>query len=228
MKKRKKIAPSILSADFAHLGDAVKIVEQGGAGLIHVDVMDGHFVPNITIGSVVVNSIRKVTKLPLDVHLMIKNPEKHIEAFAKAGSDYLTVHVEACDHLHKVIQLIKSFGMKAGVSLNPHTPLGSIEEIIADLDLILIMSVNPGFSGQSFIPNSLNKIRRLKKMLQTRGLDHIEIEVDGGVKLNNIVAIGSAGADILVVGSAIYATDYPAQAVRDMNTALEDLNIQEV
>jgi len=212
MKKQKKIAPSILSADFAHLGAAIKMVEKGGAGIIHVDVMDGHFVPNITIGAVVVKSIRKETDLPLDVHLMIENPGNYIEDFAKAGADYLTVHLEACPHLHKDIQAIKSLGMKAGVSLNPHTPLHSLDAIIADLDLILIMSVNPGFGGQSFIPNTLDKLRRLKIMLKERNLEHIEIEVDGGVKENNIVEIAQAGADLLVAGSAIYAAENPTKA----------------
>ena len=206
MNKQIKIAPSILSADFARLEEDVKKVEAGGADLLHVDVMDGHFVPNITIGPLIVQALRPRTKLPLDVHLMIENPERYIDAFAEAGADYLTVQVEACVHLHRVLQVIKSAGMKAGVALNPHSPLATIEEVLSDLDLILIMSVNPGFGGQKFIPEALDKLRRIQKLLQQRSLSHIEIEVDGGVKLENAREIVEAGAEILVSGSGIFGT----------------------
>jgi len=215
-KKLRKIAPSILSADFAKLGEQVKLVEQGGAGLIHVDVMDGHFVPNITIGPLIVKALRPVTNLPLDVHLMIENPGDYIADFAKAGADYLTVHTEACKHLHRVIQAIKEKNMKAGVALNPHTPISAIEEIIDELDLILIMSVNPGFGGQKFVPNALNKLSQAQQLLESRGLTHIEVEVDGGVKLDNIKEISDAGAELIVSGSGIYKTDSPAQTIKDM------------
>jgi ribulose-phosphate 3-epimerase len=165
-----KIAPSILSADFAKLGEEIKAVEKAGADYIHVDVMDGHFVPNITIGPLIVDAIRPVTKLPLDVHLMIENPDQYIEAFAKAGADYITVHVEACRHLHRTIQLIKSYGVKAGVVLNPATPVDTIQHVIGDLDMVLLMSVNPGFGGQKFIPEVLPKIRAVKEMAEKKGL----------------------------------------------------------
>lgn len=215
-KKNRKIAPSILSADFTKLGEQVKLVEAGGAGLIHVDVMDGHFVPNITIGPLIVKALRPVTNLPLDVHLMIENPGDYIDAFAKAGADYLTVHVEACTHLHRVVQAIKDSKVKAGVALNPHTPLSAIEEIIDELDLILIMSVNPGFGGQSFIPHVLDKLRQTQQLLKKRGLGHIEIEVDGGVKLENIKEISDAGAELIVSGSGIYNTEDPGQTIKEM------------
>ncbi len=215
-KKNRIIAPSILAADFANLGEQVKLVDKGGAGVIHVDVMDGHFVPNITIGPLVVKALKRVTNLPLDVHLMIENAADYIDAFAKAGADYLTVHVEACPHLHRVIQAIKEKNIKAGVALNPHTPLASIEEIIDDLDLVLIMSVNPGFGGQSFIPQTLNKLRQTQQILKNRGLSHIDVEVDGGVKLDNIKEISDAGADIIVSGSGIYNTENPIRTIQEM------------
>ena len=218
MKKR-KIAPSILSADFARLGEQVKLVEQGGAELIHIDVMDGHFVPNITIGPLIVRALRPVTELPLDVHLMIENPDQYISAFADAGADYLTVHVEACTHLHRTLQAIREQGMKAGVALNPHTPLSMIEEILADVDLVLVMSVNPGFGGQSFITSSLDKLRRLQTMLQQRGLGHVDVEVDGGVKLNNVREVADAGAELLVSGSGIFSAPDIPERVRQMKRA---------
>ena len=221
-----KIAPSILSADFARLGEEVKTVEVGGAGLIHIDVMDGHFVPNITIGPLIVKALRPHTDLPLDVHLMIENPDRYIDAFAEAGADYITVQVEACVHLHRVIQTIKAKGIKAGVALNPHTPLVSIEDVLADLDLVLIMSVNPGFGGQAFIPHTLDKLRRLQGLLQQRGLTHIEVEVDGGVKLDNIREIAEAGAQLLVSGSGIFRTPDPAQAVREMKQQVSSLEAE--
>jgi ribulose-phosphate 3-epimerase len=198
-----RIAPSILSSDFAHLADEIAAVEQAGADLLHVDVMDGHFVPNLTIGPPIVESIRKVTSLPLDVHLMITNPDAFIDDFAKAGANYLTVHVEACPHLHRTIQFIKEKGLKAGVTLNPATSLTTVEEILPDVDLLLVMSVNPGFGGQRFIPGVLGKIRRARALIDATGRS-ILLEVDGGVKVDNAGAIAAAGADILVAGSAIF------------------------
>ena len=205
-----KIAPSILSADFARLGDDVAAVDRAGADYIHVDVMDGHFVPNITIGPLVVDALRRVTAKPLDVHLMIENPDRYIAEFARAGADIITVHQEAVPHLHRTVQLIKSLGKKAGVSLNPATPVESLDVILDDLDLVLVMSVNPGFGGQSFIPSALAKIRALRQKITARGLA-TELEVDGGVKLDNIGEIVAAGADVLVAGSAVFSTaDYAA------------------
>lgn len=210
-----KIAPSILSADFSKLGEEIKDVERGGADYIHVDVMDGHFVPNITIGPLIVEAIRPITNLPLDVHLMIENPDQYIEAFAKAGADYITVHVEACRHLHRTIQNIKSHGIKAGVVLNPATPVQSIEHVMDDVDMVLLMSVNPGFGGQTFIPSVLPKIRQVKKMAEAKGLS-IEIEIDGGVNEDTAKQCIDAGATVLVAGSAVY--NQP-----DRKTAIERL-----
>jgi len=207
------IAPSILSADFAYLGDALKTLESAGADWIHVDVMDGHFVPNLTIGAPVVHALRKVTTLPLDVHLMIEKPDALIPDFAKAGADILTVHVEACTHLHRTLQLIKSLGVKAGVSLNPHTPVSVLEPVIDDLDLILIMSVNPGFGGQAFIPYSLEKIKQAKALIGER---RIHLEVDGGVGLTNIAEILTAGADTIVAGSAIFNAPNMSQTISQL------------
>src|SRR3954453_19597858 len=201
--KMVKIAPSILSADFSKLGEEIKDVERGGADYIHVDVMDGHFVPNITIGPLIVDSIRPITKLPLDVHLMIENPDQYIEDFAKAGADYITVHVEACRHLHRTIHLIKSLGVKAGVVLNPATPVQLIEPIIEDLDMVLLMSVNPGFGGQKFILSVLSKIKQVKEMSEQKGLN-LEIEVDGGVNEEIALLCRSAGATAVVAGSAVF------------------------
>ncbi len=205
-----RVAPSILSADFARLADEIALVERGGADWLHVDVMDGHFVPNLTVGPPIVESLRKVTKLPLDVHLMMTNPDAFIEAFAEAGADYLTVHVETCPHLHRTVQVIKQKGVKAGVTLNPATPLSTVEEILADADLLLIMSVNPGFGGQQFIPAVLDKIRRARALIERTGSRAL-LEVDGGVKPSNAAEIIGAGADVLVAGSAIFSTaDYAA------------------
>jgi ribulose-phosphate 3-epimerase len=205
-----KIAPSILSADFSRLGDEIRALEAGGADYVHVDVMDGHFVPNITIGPLVVEAVRKVTDLPLDVHLMIENPDQYIPDFAKAGADIITVHYEAVPHLHRTVQLIHSLGKKAGVSLNPATPVSTLEVILDELDLVLLMSVNPGFGGQNFIPSCLPKIEALRKEIDRRGL-HIELEIDGGVKPSNIAAIAGAGADVFVAGSAVFGSpDYRA------------------
>lgn len=206
----KKIAPSILSADFSRLGEEIRAVEAAGADYIHVDVMDGHFVPNITIGPLVVAAARKITRLPLDVHLMIENPDRYIADFAAAGADIIVVHAEASIHLHRSIQLIKSLGKKAGVSLNPATPLNYLEYVLADLDLVLLMTVNPGFGGQSFIEEAIPKIRALRAMLDKRGLE-AELEVDGGVKIDNIARISHAGADVFVAGSAVFgSSDYAA------------------
>ncbi|NYE05241.1 ribulose-phosphate 3-epimerase [Bacillus niacini] len=207
-----KIAPSILSADFAKLGEEITAVEKAGADYIHVDVMDGHFVPNITIGPLIVEAIRPVTKLPLDVHLMIDNPDQYIEAFAKAGADYITVHVEACRHLHRTIHHIKSFGIKAGVVLNPATPVNTIEHILKDIDMVLLMSVNPGFGGQKFIPEVLPKIRKVKEMADSIGKE-IEIEIDGGVNSETAKLCIEAGANVLVAGSAIYDQEDYAAAI---------------
>ena len=211
MPKKVKVAPSILSADFSRLGEEIRAVEAAGADIIHIDVMDGHFVPNITIGPLIVQAARKVTKLPLDVHLMIENPELYIADFAKAGADYLTVHAEAAYHLHRLVQSIREHkGVKAAVSLNPATPLEALDYVLGDLDMVLIMSVNPGFGGQAFIPSQLDKIRALRKRIDDRRLD-LEIEVDGGVKTDNAAEVAAAGADILVAGSAVFgAKDYAA------------------
>jgi ribulose-phosphate 3-epimerase len=198
-----KLAPSILSADFARLGDQVKAAEAAGADWIHVDVMDGHFVPPITIGPLIVRWLRPVTSLPLDVHLMIEQPERHLADFAKAGADRITVHVETCPHLHRTIQQIKELGLKAGVTLNPATPLAALEEILPNVDLVLIMSVNPGFGGQSYIPSSTPKIARLRRMLDDIG-SPAEIQIDGGVNSDTIAEIVAAGATVLVAGSAIF------------------------
>ncbi|MBH0167685.1 ribulose-phosphate 3-epimerase [Fictibacillus sp. 18YEL24] len=198
-----KIAPSILSADFSKLGDDIKAVEEAGADYIHVDVMDGHFVPNITIGPLVVQAIRPITKLPLDVHLMIENPDRYIEEFAKAGADIISVHVEASPHLHRTVQLIKQHGVKAGVVINPATSVDSIRHILQDVDLVLLMTVNPGFGGQAFIESVVPKIKEVSDLVKTQGLN-VEIEVDGGVNPKTARLCVEAGANVLVAGSAIY------------------------
>ena len=204
----KLIAPSILSADFAKLGDEIKAVEAAGADWIHADVMDGHFVPNITIGPLIVEAVRRVTELPIDVHLMIENPDNYIAAFAEAGAAYISVQVETCIHLNRTVQLIKDCGSHAGVVLNPSTTLASLEWILDDVDYVLVMSVNPGFGGQAFIPSSLDKIKALRELVKNRGLSSL-IEVDGGVNEKTIAEIASAGADVLVAGSAIFGSrDY--------------------
>ena len=215
-----KIAPSILSADFAALGDAVARVEAGGADQLHVDVMDGRFVPNITIGPPVLESIRKRTRLPLDVHLMIVEPELYVETFVRAGADLLTVHAEACPHLNRTLHQIREAGAKVGVALNPSTPPEAIEWVLDDLDLILVMSVNPGFGGQSFIPSSISKVRQIRTLVGTRS---VEISVDGGVTRDKAGPLAHAGATILVAGSAIFGAQDPAQAVKDLRSASEGL-----
>ncbi len=198
-----KIAPSILSADFSQLKKEIQEVENGGADYIHIDVMDGHFVPNITIGPLIVKAVRPHTSLPLDVHLMIEKPELYIDEFVSAGADIITVHIEACPHIHRTIQQIKGHGIKAGVVLNPGTPLSSIQHILEDIDMVLIMTVNPGFGGQQFIEGMIEKIRELRNTINARGLD-IEIEVDGGINEDTIQSCLHAGADVFVAGSAVY------------------------
>jgi ribulose-phosphate 3-epimerase len=210
-----KIAPSILAADFSRLGDEIKAVEDAGADWIHVDVMDGHFVPNITIGPGVVESLRKVTKLPLDVHLMIEDADRYLKDFADAGADIITVHVEACRHLHRTLQAIRELDVRAGVVLNPSTPLSSLEEVLLDIDMVLLMSVNPGFGGQEFIPSILDKILNLKDIMSN--YEHeFDLEVDGGVKADNAADIKEAGANVLVAGSAIFKSKNYKKAIQSL------------
>ena len=213
-----KIAPSILAADFAKLGQEVKEVEAAGAELIHIDVMDGHFVPNISFGAIALEAIRPLSTLPMDVHLMIENPDQYIEQFAKAGADYITVHVEACRHLHRTIQLIRSYGVKPGVVLNPHTPIETIQHVLEDVDMVLFMTVNPGFGGQKFIESVVPKVEALSKIIKERGLN-IEIEIDGGINAETIVPCAKAGATIFVAGSAIYSKKDRAQALQEIKQA---------
>ncbi len=211
----KKIAPSILSADLAHLADDVQEVIEAGADWIHVDVMDGHFVPNITIGPVVVKALKKVVSIPLDVHLMIENADRYLDDFIEAGADILTVQVEACTHLHRTINAIKEKGIKTGVALNPATPLESLDYILPDLDVVMIMTVNPGFGGQEFIPTMLPKIEQLKRRITEQKL-HVEIEVDGGIKVDNIGEVARRGGDIFVAGSGIFGTPDRTETIRKM------------
>mgnify|MGYP001229621728 CR=1 FL=1 len=214
-----KIAPSILSADFAKLGEEIIEVEKGGADYIHVDVMDGHFVPNITIGPLIVEAIRPVTKLPLDVHLMIENPDAYIPAFAAAGASIISVHQEACPHLHRTIQLIKSHDVKAGVVINPATPVEMIKETLSYVDLVLVMTVNPGFGGQSFIEETLPKIKQLDQLRKEHGYTY-ELEVDGGVNVDTAKRCTDAGADVLVAGSAVFNKEDRAEAIEAIRKAI--------
>jgi ribulose-phosphate 3-epimerase len=215
----KKIAPSILSADFSKLGEEILAVEAAGADWIHIDVMDGHFVPNITIGPGPIQSLRKITRLPFDVHLMIENPERYIDAFADAGCDVITVHVEAARHLHRIIAHIRERGIKAGVSLNPATPLVQVEPILNDIDVLLIMTVNPGFGGQKFINSALPKIRKAREMVNSTA-PNVAIEVDGGVTLHNIKSIAEAGADIIVAGASVFGSGNYKQTIGSMKAIL--------
>jgi len=222
------IAPSILSADFAALGDAIATVERGGADLIHVDVMDGHFVPNITIGPPVVTSIKRVATVPLDVHLMITDPDRYIDAFADAGAAMMSVHVEVLPHLHRTVQAIKARGVKAGVVLNPSTPVGVLEDMAGDVDFVLIMSVNPGFGGQTFIPRSEAKVREVRALLDRVG-NPAPVEIDGGIDAHNVGRVVAAGARIIVAGSALFRSPDPEQATRDLKAAaLEAINAPDV
>ncbi|MEN1987514.1 ribulose-phosphate 3-epimerase [Paenibacillus hubeiensis] len=216
-----KIAPSILSADFASLGAEVAAAEAAGGDWIHVDVMDGHFVPNITLGPAIVKAIAPHTSLPLDVHLMIENPERYVEEFAKAGAAVITVHAEACVHLHRVIHLIKEYGIKAGVALNPGTPATAIQEVLDDVDLVLVMTVNPGFGGQAFISGTLNKIKQIRTWLNERGSQDVHIEVDGGIAADTAPLVVGAGADVLVAGSAVFGREDRAAAIADIRRSYE-------
>lgn len=208
-----KIAPSILSADFTRLGGEIREAEAGGADWIHIDVMDGRFVPNITVGPMIVEAVRPLTKLPLDVHLMIAEPDRYVEAFAKSGADWITVHQEACPHLHRTVHRIKESGVKAGVALNPATPAVMLEPILADLDLVLLMTVNPGFGGQAFIPGVLPKIREVRRMLNHLGWHDVEIEVDGGINPDTAVRVVAEGATVLVAGSAVFGRSGRKKAI---------------
>jgi ribulose-phosphate 3-epimerase len=215
-----RIAPSILSADFGRLADEARAAEAAGGDWLHVDVMDGRFVPNITIGPVVVKALKRATKLPLDVHLMIVEPEKYLEDFVKAGAERVSVHAEACPHLHRTLQQIRALGAKASVALNPATPLSAIEWVLEDLDMVLLMSVNPGFGGQSYIPQVTRKMAELHRLVDARGLA-IDLEVDGGIKPDTAAAVAAAGANALVAGSAIFESKDYAAAIRALRTAAE-------
>jgi ribulose-phosphate 3-epimerase len=213
------IAPSILSADFAALGEAVAAVERGGADLIHVDVMDGHFVPNLTVGPAVVRSLKRVTRVPLDVHLMITDPDRYIEAFRDAGAALMSVHVEVLPHLHRTVQAIKALGAKAGVVLNPSTPVTALEQIAGDVDFVLVMSVDPGFGGQTFIPRSESKVREVRALLDRAGRTAAPVAIDGGIDLTTAPRVAAAGARIIVAGSAIFHSQDPERATRELKAA---------
>lgn len=215
-----KIAPSILSADFSKLGAEVQEVEEGGADWLHVDVMDGHFVPNLTFGPLVVGAVAPHTGLPLDVHLMIEHPENYIPAFAKAGAHLITVHAEACVHLHRVLHLIKEHGVKAGVAINPATPVSAIAEVLEDVDLVLVMTVNPGFGGQAFIPGTVRKIREIRKLQEQYGIKELHVEVDGGITADTARTVVEAGADVLVAGSSVFGRSDRAGAISDIRSSI--------
>lgn len=215
----KLIAPSILSADFSRLGEEVRAVEAAGADIIHFDVMDGHFVPNITVGPLVLEAVRKITKLPIDAHLMIDHPDQYVAEFIKAGANYISVHVEASRHLHRSIQLIRSLGAKAGIALNPHTPVAAMGYILDEVDFILVMTVNPGFGGQKFIPAAFKKVEELDRMRREHKLN-FQIEIDGGIKVENIAEVSAAGVDIFVAGSAIFQSKDYAETIAQMRRAL--------
>lgn len=220
MSDRIRMAPSILSADFTRLADAVGLVEAAGADLVHVDVMDGHFVPNLTVGPPVVRALKRIATVPLDVHLMIDDADTTIGWYLDAGADWVTVHVEACDHLHRVVQMIKAAGVKAGVALNPGTPASLLSEVIVDLDLVLVMSVNPGFGGQAFIPGAVGKIHDIARMIIASGSSAL-IEVDGGVDSKTAPLVAGAGARVLVAGNAVFGSPDPAAALVEIRAAAE-------
>ena len=222
-----ELAPSILSADFAHLADQVRLASEGGATVVHVDVMDGHFVPNITIGPPVVKSLRKFTNLPLDCHLMIENPDQYIPDFAESGADWISVHQEAVVHLNRTLHLIKSHNLQAGVALNPSTPVETLSEVLDLVDYVLVMSVNPGFGGQKFIPGALHKIRRLFDLRQQRGFNY-RIEVDGGVALDTVAEVVRAGAEILVAGNAVFGKGDPKVNAQQLLKAATEATLQRV
>lgn len=218
-----KIAPSILSADFANLGQEIQKIDRGGCDYIHIDVMDGHYVPNITLGPLVIGAIRKYTDKVFDVHLMIEKPERYIKEFVEAGADLINVHQEATTHLHRTLQLIRSYGVKTGVTLNPATPISTLEHVLADVDMVLLMTVNPGFGGQSFIPGMYKKIADLKALREEKGYD-FEIQVDGGVSLENVKQVVEAGADVLVAGSAIFGAEDVEQRIAEFRAAIEAIS----
>ena len=213
-----EINPSILDSDFARLGDVLAVIEKAGVKMVHLDVMDGHFVPNITIGPLVVESVKKQTTIPLDVHLMIENPMKYVKEFSDAGANIITVHIEAESHIHRAVNMIKNLGCKAGVSLNPSTSLTMLDEILSEIDLVLVMSVNPGFGGQKFIDSSINKIKRLRKMIDDREID-AEIEVDGGITAENVSTVVKAGADVIVAGYAIFSKPNITEAIKEIRNS---------
>ncbi|HLQ84210.1 MAG TPA: ribulose-phosphate 3-epimerase [Pseudogracilibacillus sp.] len=215
-----KIAPSILSANFAKLGEEIKEIEEGGADYVHIDVMDGHFVPNITIGPLIVDAVKPITKLPLDVHLMIENPDKYIKDFVEAGADIITVHQETCPHLHRTIQLIKKENVKAGVVINPGTPVAMIKEVLNNVDLVLVMSVNPGFGGQTFIHETLSKIEEID-LIRKENNYQFELQVDGGVNVETAKLCVDAGADVLVAGSAVFNQSNRKKAIQDIKDAIK-------
>ncbi|MBO4724978.1 MAG: ribulose-phosphate 3-epimerase [Firmicutes bacterium] len=215
-----RLAPSILSADFSKLGEQVSLIEKGGAGVIHVDVMDGHFVPNISFGAAVMKSLTGKTKLPFDVHLMITDPDKYAPEFVTPQTEYITIHQEATIHLHRSIQAVKNLGVKVGVALNPATPVSTLENVLGDIDMVLIMSVNPGFGGQKFIPVALEKVKKLAEMRKAMGLN-FDIEVDGGVTLDNVADVASAGANLLVAGSAVFGADDIVKRCEEFNKIIK-------